>query len=125
MDAWWDKYIGIPYEHNGVFPESFDCYGLVRAIYQHERGIAVPDYSERSELPQAIVELASAHWVPVTSPQLMDVVLLTVAGIPAHCGIMLNNEKFIHILPKSWACVETVRSKKWERRVLGYYRWET
>lgn len=39
-----NNFIGLPWAPNGRGPDSFDCWGLVMAVFQEVRGIELPDW---------------------------------------------------------------------------------
>lgn len=44
MNHWALQYIGKPWVSGGRGPEVFDCWGLLRWVYQHHYGVALPEF---------------------------------------------------------------------------------
>ncbi len=94
---WAEKYIGLPWENGGQGPDEFDCWGFVRHVYQAERGIHLPILAIDADKPLAIrhaiaSEKASEAWkeVDYLQPEDFDVMLLSKAHHPDHCGVWVN-----------------------------------
>lgn len=56
----WNDYIGLPFQHGGRGPDSFDCYGLVAAVLRDAKGFRLPDWYAASPDPQAASRAISA-----------------------------------------------------------------
>ena len=90
---WAEKYIGRPWANGASGPESFDCYGLVRAVYAAERGIDLPVICVDAHAPMAVRHAMASqseysHWIEIDgAPQDFDVVLMSAARHPHHVGV--------------------------------------
>ena len=38
------KLIGVPYRDEGRGPDFYDCYGLIKHLYQNQLNVDIPDY---------------------------------------------------------------------------------
>lgn len=115
--------VGIPFVDSGRTLQGFDCWGLVRYIYQ-QRGIQLPNYpidpKDREAVHQAMKEGAASSWKKVETPREGDVVLLELAiGCANHVGVYIGRGDFIHAYGTS---VVIDRLSHWQSRIVGFYR---
>lgn len=132
IPAWANKYIGVPFRDFGFDTSGWHCWGLVRYVLLHERGIELPTYGEISvsELIKVAhlmkYEPEDATWIKVDKPyNSFDVLLMRGdAGTRAavHCGIMVSPSIVMHVRKG----VSTVAVPVMDRSVafchLGTYR---
>lgn len=103
-----EKYINIKYKQGGRDKEGCDCYGLVKLIYEKERGIILPDfndivfdgklwYDKFNEIDRRI----GKGLVEVQPPfSLYDgIIFYSEKGrvIADHIGMWIGNNRFIHV----------------------------
>jgi cell wall-associated NlpC family hydrolase len=100
---WMEKYVGLPFINGGRDWQGVDCWGLVRLVLMHERGIIVPSYGEISaeELSKVAKEVAGESskepWHPTIQAQVFDVAVMHRRHAPVHVGIMANAIQVLHI----------------------------
>lgn len=84
------KYLGKPYKHGAIGPDSFDCSGFVYAIYK-KIGIDIP----RTSLDQSNI---NGPKLKKEALNVGDLVFFdtSLKGHVNHSGIYLGNHKFIH-----------------------------
>lgn len=115
------KYIGVKFEYGGRGPDSYDCYGLVKAIL-NESGISIPDYTSPSDGPRisALVRAVIPFW---TESELLPgrVLVFRVPG-NMHVGYYIGDGNFIHAWEGSGAVVIESLSV-WKRRLVGVYEY--
>lgn len=118
------RFIGIPYVSHGRSFEGCDCFGMYWLVLC-EHGVQVPSYdsayidaAERQETRRAIEENVS-DWVEVETPEEGDAVLLRA---PSHIGVYLIGGQMLHVREGVCACVESLDSPEYRRRVKGFYR---
>lgn len=130
---WWEKYIGTPFEEKGRGPDTFDCWGLVRWVYLHDhpRKIELPSYTEcyehtneREKLARVIVDERQKKWQKVEQPQEFDAILLRMRGVPMHVGVVTKKNHMIHCAEGINTYEESFKSLRWEKKVLGFFRYE-
>jgi cell wall-associated NlpC family hydrolase len=120
----WDIYIGIPFTWQGREFTGVDCYGLVCLIYEG-RGICLPDYAycEQPNLPPLFsAGLCEPCWHKVHKPLPYDVVVFKINGHPLHCGIVIDDTRFIHCREGMNTCIERLDGPNWRNRIWGIYR---
>ena len=124
----YNKYIGLPYKSNGRDFSGADCWGLACLFYRDELGIELPSYSELyttasdPEVVQAI-EQHKDNWLPCTEGQPGDLCLFNIYGEPAHVGVYVGNNHFMHAREGSDSVVESLSSSQWSKRFQGFYRY--
>lgn len=136
--GWVAHYLGIPFAEKGRTRQGVDCYGLVRLIYQEQRSVELPSYTEgyvttddKQEIAALMNQEVSARWkeIPMPTIQLFDCLIFRVLGHPMHVGLALDHPWFIHAIKrqgqsmgKVW--VERWDSIAWKHRVVAAVRWQ-
>lgn len=114
---------------------AYDCYDLLKHFYSREFGIELisNDYLSPKDIDldtvikckgsySHLVDTQKESFTKVDSPRYGDVLLFNSWGIPAHVGIYIDRDYFLHTQKKSGACVERITT--WQKRLLGYYRYD-
>ena len=124
-----EKYVGKPFEDRGRGPDSFDCWGLVKAIFQ-ERGIDIPDYEISCFQTRTIgaqMEISRDEWHRLDEPGVPCLVVMkSDANHPTmcnHCGVYIGEGQFIHTLQKTGVIVTPLRHPYWRGKIEGFYRY--
>lgn len=119
-------FLGIPYRHQGRDFAATDCYGLVMLWHKHMLGRLLPDLrcheSAEAQAASAAHQVAAGCWAEVSAPEVGDVILLSVHGLPSHCGLVVGDGRFLHVHEGHTSCIERWESPRWARRVAGFYR---
>lgn len=130
---WWAKYIGKAFEEKGRGPDTFDCWGLARWVYGHDRpgAAALPSYEELYEdtkdsdtLGKLIFDERNKHWNEVAAPKEFDLILLRMRGVGMHVGVVTKPGHMLHCEIGIGTVHERYDSMKWKHRVIGYFRYE-
>jgi cell wall-associated NlpC family hydrolase len=116
--------IGIPYCAHGRDKTGMDCYALAIEIFRRS-GITLPDiyYSDTEiETNKRIMESLESTIpnIRLDKPELLCIIEFNVLGEPAHIGIYIGNNEFIHASRKAGVVIDKLW--RWEKRVKGYYR---
>tara|TARA_Y100000034_G_C6899105_1_gene415222 strand:+ start:2705 stop:3142 length:438 start_codon:yes stop_codon:yes gene_type:complete len=141
---WYNKYTNLPFEPLGDDPVTgIDCFNLVRLMFKQELKIIIPyestdvcdDYSEdwynrtdntKYRDPFLEVTKASSDWIKVESPQVYDVMVMTLGGtnIANHCAMYVDSNKILNIMinKKSWV---TPYGNYYRQYTNGIFRWST
>jgi cell wall-associated NlpC family hydrolase len=112
--------IGKPFCYGGRGPDKFDCYGLVREMYQR-KGIEIPDApsSEKAQNNQSVLTINRyQHWKD-TKEQPYVAVLFQIRGFVCHVAFTLPDGKFIHTWESSGGIV-IERLQLWRNRIAGF-----
>lgn len=127
---WWNDYIGVKFTEKGRDRNGVDCWGLVCLIYKELKGIELPSradtYSSTKDKETIAALIEKWHddfWVEVKEPEMFDVLVLKIAGVPFHVGIYLHDKKFIHCANGVGTVVERLDSLRWKNNLIGAYRW--
>lgn len=94
MTHWAESYIGRPWVSGAAGPNAFDCYGLVRAVYLDQYGIALPVFDADALRPLSARRAMRDYpdyssWDGVTVPIEGDVIQMGHASHPHHVGIYI------------------------------------
>ena len=124
----YDKYIGLPYKSNGRDESGLDCWGLVRLFYKNELGIDLPSYSElyTGGIDPSIstaIQSNMSDWEVVPAGTPGDVCLFNIYGEPAHVGIYIGSNKFLHIRESKDSVIESLGNQQWSKRFVGFYKY--
>lgn len=128
IPEWCAKYVGTPFLEHGRTRSGCDCWGLVRlALYEHF-AIGVRDFSdcycgiEDAETIQALCRMEAEAWQRVEDPRPGDVVLMRIAGIARHVGLVVAPGLMLHTEAGMSAVCEPYTGPVWKNRIEGFYR---
>ncbi len=123
------RYVGIPYRHGGRTRSGLDCLGLVWLVLR-DYGIRVPDGDGSPYSPDWFRAdpgrylrglLAHGETAPLGELRPLDLVYFRMSGAITHAGVMVDNNRFIHVLEGRSVCVSRLNSM-WRRRLAGARR---
>lgn len=129
---WATEFIGKPWRSGADGPDAYDCWGLVRAVMQQRAAVDLPiidvaDAADAQEVLRAFK--TTAHYAPwrrvETTPQELDVALMTQRKHPAHVGIWLEADRgrMLHSTSSTGVvALDLVTLKREGYKVLGWYR---
>lgn len=127
---WWNSYIGTKFKDKGRGADGVDCWGLVCLIYRNELGIELPSYTEcyentddKNTLTDLIANEQKSKWAEVVNMRSFDVLVLKIDGLPYHIGIYTHDNKFVHCERGFNTVVAKLDSFRWQRRLMGAFRW--
>ncbi len=128
---WWADYIGAPFIDRGRGRGGYDCWGLVRAIYERELGLSLPSFGEISadDLLRVARRMgayaADPCWIAVDDPRPFDVVLMRGAGVSTACvhvGLVAGGGALLHTEPATGAVLVNASHFSVARRIIGLRR---
>jgi len=129
LPAWAADYVGLPYATHGRERAGIDCWGLVRLVLAEVFHAELPDYADRyadgndwGAIGTAVRDGLADGWTRVEQPRAGDLLILSIAARPWHCGLMLGPLHFLHAPPDTTTCIERLDSPRWARRIQGIYR---
>lgn len=127
--TWVREYIGAPFEPFGRGP-AYDCWGLARAVLAERAGKTLPDFGDlySCQLGSPEVVAAIAEGAPVVNaqqvetPELYDLALIRLRGLPRHIGVYVGGGCVLHINRGTNAVCERADSPTLKSRIMGWYR---
>lgn len=120
-------YLGKAWANGACGPDSYDCWGLVRAIYKNEKNVDIPIVNVDALKPLAVrhaFESSSEYknWREVKDYQNFDVLLLSQATRTHHVGVWFN-DKLLHSVEGSgviWQSLQSLKTHGW--KIISAYR---
>lgn len=125
----YSHFLGKKFEYNGDGPDTFDCWGLCRAVFA-QNGVKLPRYVspiQRAGIDELIkAETSTERFKAIDAPQALCIVALMIRPpYVSHVGVMLDGHRFIHIMEKSRVAIESIKDPIWSKRVRGFYIYES
>lgn len=123
-----DRFIGIPFEHNGRNFKSIDCIGLVK-LYLNENGIDFYAQDGKQiakewyiEDPKRLIRAIKnqAYIINYKDRKKYDIGLFEFSDIVTHIGVMVDRNNFLHIFENRKSGLS--RIDKWKNRLVNLYR---
>lgn len=129
-----NDYIGIPFKEKGRdVSEGFDCWGLVRYVYEKELGIYLPSYTEcynktidRHSISDTINQEKN-EWEEIKRGlrKPFDIVLMHRLGVNMHVGVLIGLNDVLHVEDNKTSpfsrCV-SLTSFSIANSIVGFYR---
>ena len=113
------EYLQIPFKHQGRDQQGVDCFGLVLLYYQNEFGITLKNFSgydinwHNHGEEYFLSKLHDWNFRETSErPQRGDGILFTTKGRVSHCGVVLDDEYFLH-MTKDGCAVHPWRQGYW------------
>lgn len=126
---WWQGYVGLPFVEKGRDVSGLDCWGLVRLVYARELGIELPSFDwcyhdthDTEAIGKHVEEQRAETWRDVEKPREFDIVVLRMAGVPMHVGIVTRPPLMLHCAQGVNVSLERIDGLRWKNRVDGYVR---
>lgn len=123
--------IGLPWVAGARGPDSFDCWGLVRHVFQEALAISLPslpglDVSDTAAMARALRDgEASGDWLPLLRAEPWALVAMGQGKLFHHVGIYLPQGVTLHAVPGSGVIAQTplsLRSHRFNR--IEFYRYD-
>lgn len=127
MAEWWSKFIGIEY---GEGEGQMTCWSLVRAVYQDQLGVTLPEHGEveASDLLRVARAMdagqSSDGWIEVVTPQEYDVILMRAPrgnGRVVHVGVIAGGG-CLHVEQSTATCLVPLQHFSVAGRIKGFRR---
>ena len=127
------KYMNIPFKDCGRDFDGCDCGGLVWLIYKTELGIELPkwndlyqstQYSNSLEIEQVLTSMLGENGIEVPLSQIkpFDVLSIRIGKAEMHVGLVIDKNRFIHIVEGEKVLCERINSVKYKHRITGAFR---
>lgn len=124
-------YLQVPFLSRGRDLLGWDCYGLYRWLLGERHGIWLPSYSDQYRddadgpaISAAIGAYRPAGWAEVPRGEVRqgDGIVLCIAGLPWHCGYVIEPGIMLHARRGAGTVIERYETPLWEKRLEGFYR---
>lgn len=126
---WWGRYVGAPFADGGRGPYSYDCWGLLRAVYSDVRGVTLPTYGEVSsrdllKIARAIDSGRHDGWVSCEPEPIAAVLMRSGRGGAriVHVGVMVDERRMLHVEAATHAVVVPIRHPSVSGRIVEFRR---
>ena len=126
---WWLKWVGLPFEDGGRGPHSYDCWGLLRAVYAERLGVDLPSYGEISARDLARIARAMEAgkddgWQECGPAPLAAVLMRSGRGGQrvVHVGVMADERRLLHVEEAAAAAVVPITHFSVAGRIVGFRR---
>lgn len=132
IPSWSAHYLNIPFVERGRSRYGVDCYGLVRMVYQEQRGIELPDYTEgyttttdTEEIEALCRNEVSSRWqeIPLAQVRTFDGIMFRIMGHQSHFALVLAAPYFLHSMQGIWSKIERYDSAAWQKRIVAAVRY--
>ena len=119
IPPWCAEFVGTRYVEGGYQRnnEGYDCWGLIRAVYQYAYGIDVDDWD---------IEVAKGVWQPLgphAQAKEGDMLVFTPDGVNHHVGLVVEPGRMIHAAESlGQILIEPYKSTLWKLQHKRTYR---
>ena len=121
---WTGAWIGLPYAAGGRGP-SYDCFGLVQALYRERHGIDLTAPEARLADHRAALAAAGTGWAAVAPEDATEgdaLVFRAVTPGALHVGYAVSGRDFLHTSPGQGSRVENWHRLGWRALLVGCWR---
>ena len=129
---WASRYVGIPFVPHGETHDGVDCWGLLSLVYWEVFKRPLPPYpgirwnvgqDEGPIADGARQYMTQFEPVELGREQVGDGVMLRMAGLPVHVGLVVAPGWMLHASIGAASVIESFQRSTWKKRVLGIYRY--
>jgi len=109
------SHVGEPYKFGGTTARGWDCSGFVRTMYLRATG---------ARLPRTAREMyEGCQPIPFVKKREGDLVFFQIKSPkPSHVGILIKNNKFIHVSISEGVIVSSLEDEYYRKFILGIRR---
>lgn len=124
----WNVWVGVPFKPRGRGPDTYDCWGLIRAVLHDAKGIWFPSLLDSIDSAACLEEkcfLEGWRVILKRNTQEFDIVAIELIGsVDTHLTIVCQgSDDFLHITHGRGSVVERLSSVKYRDRILAVYRY--
>jgi cell wall-associated NlpC family hydrolase len=110
----WSDFVGLPWSERGRGPQSYDCWGLLRAAFEVGTGIELPSHAgaysaaDQAEV-RSLIEGSRGDWnrVPGGQERAFDGVVMRLNG-ELHVGIVVRRGRLLHVRRGALSAIEPI-----------------
>lgn len=132
IPIWAGHYIGLPFSEHGRTRAGVDCWGLVRLILSEQFSIALPsfthDYARTTDIDAIgnLINRETPKWNEIGQKDARggDVIILRIKGQPVHTGLVLGDQRMLHVERGINSAIELYTGSRWADRIHGFYRYQ-
>ena len=119
------KYINLSYRNLGRDFDGVDCWGLIWIVFKNVRNILLPDFTDLQYskdwylTKDHIIDSIDDTWMEIDPPyNIYDVIIFYSKNskVANHIGMMISDDKYIHISEKYSSRVDTL-NEYWTSRI--------
>ena len=126
----YERYLQIPYMHQGRSFQGADCFGITMLFYANELQITLKDFTE-DYAPEWWINKSyflenykAYNFTPTNTPEFGNIVFFRNNSVAVgHCGIVLTDGSFLH-MTRSGAAVTSLILGAYARKIQGYYKYK-
>ena len=121
----YDDLLNKKFAPDGKGPDYYNCYEFLRECGKRIN-MNLPEFDSPTEdsLIHQIIISNKTLCEELSYPTPYCLVLFTIRGqYVTHIGMMIDNNRFIHIMEKSGVTVENINRLEWKKRIKGFYKW--
>ena len=126
---WAGKYVGIPFRDDGKdLNIGLNCYALLRAVFEREAGISLPDFDDISakDIDRADIqfefEMSVGPWRQISGPPMNVFDAMVMRGKPMHVGVAVSPNKILHVWRATHSVVMPIDHPRIRHRIVGIFR---
>lgn len=131
---WAAELIGKPWKAFEAGPDAYDCYGVLRRVYQDRLGITLPPYGYDPKDGRntsrviydaiSILDSCGGYWLPVEKPKEYDALGMG-QSLFTHVGIYTESDGgfIIHAVDGANVVAERLSRLKQQFKKLKFYRY--
>ena len=129
---WAAAYLGKGWRVGAAGPDLYDCWGLVRSVFEARTGIALPPSGFDSEDLLVVMREFRDHperrrWRQVEAPAELDAVLMAQARHPVHVGLWVDGSggRVLHATHAGVVAQDRATLRASGYQIVGIYRHES
>jgi len=118
--------LGKEFLYGARGPDAYDCYGLAREVGRRVDIYFPPKVSYTTPRDiDGLIEEEARRWKKLEAPELYCLVAFSlVHPYVNHVGVVLEYNRFIHIMHNTRVTIERFDKDPWVNKVRGFYQWQ-
>ncbi|PWK53221.1 lipoprotein Spr/probable lipoprotein NlpC [Pleionea mediterranea] len=108
LDAFFQRWIGVPYAIGGLSRAGVDCSGWAKLAYANAFGKRLPRTTAR--------QVTTGNWIARSNLQWGDLVFFKTGVKVRHVGIYIGNDQFMHASTSVGVTVSKLSNPYWHSR---------